>query len=190
MGVTEAENLIRSGALDFTAIERPRLLYQLHAHYREFAKRREGSRGLLGLGRNAEGPALADHSELEKLADEWRLLGLSWRGHPLSYRREELKRLGVVTSDRLEGSSRGEITLAGLLAASRRVETRTGGEMLFLTMDDESGVYEVTVEGETAARVCKLLGSIGPYLVTGRVDRRHGALSLAARNITRYPRVG
>jgi len=184
VGVVECENLIRAGALDFCGSPRPRLVYQLRAHYKALSKGRTASGSLPGIRRDLRSPELPDYTEREKLVDEWRLLGLSFRGHPMSYRRKALSRTGVETSDVIPERIGRPVKLAGLLAAYRRYTPKgSDSPVLFVSLHDEGGIFEVNAVAAVALRARRRLRSLGPYVVTGRVESRHGALHVAAEEI-------
>ena len=73
------------------------------------------------------------------------------------------------------------MSLAALLAASRRVVTRGGQVMRFLTLEDETGLLEAILLPPAHARTEPALTTPGPYLVHGRVvveqDDPHLALA-------------
>lgn len=56
--------------------------------------------------------------------------------------------------------------------------------MLFLTMDDEWGLFEVTVFPDAARELPRNFERYGPYLVTGRVDRQYDSIGVAAETVT------
>jgi len=55
--------------------------------------------------------------------------------------------------------------------------------MMFLTMDDPCGLFEVTVFPDLYRSVRKSVGRYGPYVVTGRVQQQYGAISITAERL-------
>ena len=61
--------------------------------------------------------------------------------------------------------------------------------MLFLTMDDEFGLFEVTVFPDAMRRLGPLLGSdppYGPYVIEGTVEDQYGAVTICAQRVELY----
>ncbi len=52
--------------------------------------------------------------------------------------------------------------------------------MQFVTLEDETGVFEVTLFPNIYSRVRRLLSDGGPYLVEGRVEEQYDSLSVNA----------
>ena len=55
--------------------------------------------------------------------------------------------------------------------------------MEFLTLDDEDGVFEVTVFPNAYRRLRGRISGLGPYIVTGRVEDQYGARTVSASEI-------
>ena len=155
----EAENLVLCGALDFTRARRPALLCELYMRKK---------------GKVAPPVELPDYDALQKARDEWRVLGLCVRRHPAAVARASCP--GTVFSSRLPQLVGRRVELIGILDAMRALE-----RMTFLTFEDESGVFEVTRRGRF------VLGSVGPYVIRGRVEDELGAVSVRAERIKPLP---
>ena len=186
----EAESLIRCGALDFTGIARNRLLWKVmtsHKRMRDCIVREPalgyGPVRRPGPAQGLPDPALPKLPESRLWKDEWEIMGFTCREHPLAAYREQLGRAGADMSSRISEVAGRFIRLAGVIAASRRVRTRNGKLMRFLTLDDEHGVFEAVLFPETYKRTRFALDSPGPYLVDGRVDDQYGALAVRAERI-------
>jgi len=54
--------------------------------------------------------------------------------------------------------------------------------MMFLTMEDEFGVFEATVFPNAFAAI-GTLDRYGPYVVTGKVDRQYGSVTVTADRV-------
>jgi len=181
----EIERLIGAGALDFTRRPRPEMLLELGLSF-------EGAKALRGgeaLFRMPDAPAgsrgLRDYSEAEKWRDEWDLLALAVRRHPVAWARRALARRGVAPSRDLAGRAGRRIRVAGALAAMRTAPTGKGQTMCFVTLADEDGVFEVTLLPAVHRRSRHALaeGGLGPFVVEGRVESRYDALSVQATGI-------
>jgi DNA polymerase III alpha subunit len=62
-------------------------------------------------------------------------------------------------------------------------EARSGNMVEFLTLEDEQGVFEVTVWPAVYRRVAANVRGLGPYVVTGTVEDRIGAVAVNAEDI-------
>jgi DNA polymerase III alpha subunit len=75
------------------------------------------------------------------------------------------------------------IRIAGMLEAYRATPTQKGETMLFLTLDDEYGVFEVTLFPPQARALGTDLSRYGPYIVTGKVEKQYGVVSVTADRV-------
>ncbi len=157
-------NLVLSGAFDWTGRPRPEIL-------------------MAARSRGGEVPPLPDFTEEEKFAHELEILGLSARRHILSY----LAAPRSPDSRSLAASAGRRLSLLGIMATARITVTAREEPMEFVTMEDEHGLFEVVLFPKVFARCRSLIGTLGPYLVTGRVEERHDAVALAAESLRRVP---
>ncbi len=105
------------------------------------------------------------------LAGEKEVLGLYLSGHPLAQHEAELRRRATVTSTKLAELPEGSpVVMGGMVAATRRVTTRKGDQMLFLTLEDLTGTVEVVVFPRVFREARDLLERDRAILVTGRTN--------------------
>lgn len=129
-------------------------------------------------------PGLADFTPEEKLRHELAILHLAASGHPLVLLRERLRQRGAVPVGELPGLAGRRVRVAGLLVTAKTARVhKTGERMKFLTLEDETGLCEVTLFPRVYRRYGRLLLTRGPYLVAGRVEDDHGAISLTAEEV-------
>jgi DNA polymerase-3 subunit alpha len=202
--------LIRCGALDFTGRPRPALFLEADLQDRgqesgvrsqesgvrsqESGVRSQGSerRGKGGDGwlfpdpwpltPDSWGWSPADYAAERRLRDEWQILGFSVGPPLLSLFRPRLP-AGLVTSRRLAEHVGRRVRVAGLLAAARHTTTVDGREMQFVTLEDEEGLIEVTLFPSTCPLAPYL--TLGPYLVTGLVERQFDVVTVTAQDFRR-----
>lgn len=127
-------------------------------------------------------PALPEFPLQALLQMEKEVLGLYLSGHPLAPYQDELKRLNAVSVARLpELPDGGSATVAGLITARKRITSRNGEPMAFITVEDDTGAVEVIVFPRVYALVQELIDSDAPVLVRGRINHvEDGAKILAA----------
>lgn len=183
----ELAGLVRCGACDHLAPLTPQAYPFLHEAL--LAGRRAGSAPgfdahLAGRAPPAEPAARAlweRYRALTRAKHELELLELHPSGHPLALLRDEAARAGCLTIAEAVARPGEAVSLAALLAASRRVVTRGGQVMRFLTLEDETGLLEAILLPPAHARTEPALTTPGPYLVHGRVvveqDDPHLALA-------------
>jgi len=74
------------------------------------------------------------------------------------------------------------VRLAGVVEAQRTTTTRNGQNMMFLTMEDEHGMFEATLLGDAYGAFGSLT-NYGPYIVTGGVQDQYGAITVAVESM-------
>jgi DNA polymerase III alpha subunit len=181
----EAEALVRCGALDFTGRARPALLLELYAGFKE-AKLLRG-RGDM-LFRVPDAPAKEDlghYSDPERWRDEWQILGIATGRHPVEWIRPRLDRMRVTKSATALARPGTNVLLAGIVAAGRTTRTEKDEWMCFLTLSDETGLFEVALFPDLYRKVRARVSEagIGPFLVEGRVEDQYGSVSITATAI-------
>jgi DNA-directed DNA polymerase III PolC len=190
----ELESLVRSGACDAIFGEaRGELLWQLQrilgrrrrgaANTASAATRPEPRQATLGLPARARvtparrgrwGPVSLEHrARLER-----ELLGVSLAAHPIALLAPRPHARGEPIAAAL-ARARGRARLVGLVAAMRRIRGAGGAPVLFLTLEDESGLLEGALTPGDLTRDLPVF-SVGSYLeVTGELRDARGAVSLA-----------
>jgi len=188
------EALIRSGALD--ALGRRAVLM---ANLEEAIKaadqhNKNQSAGMLDLfGDVTEAPAetpslvqVPDWSDDERLNGERDTLGLYLTGHPIDQFEQELSHFTSSKIVDLKPTDRGGKTvIAGLVVAMRVMNSKRGGKMAFLTLDDRSGRVEVSVFGEVYEQNRQALEKDGVLVVEGEasIDDFSGNMKMVARRM-------
>jgi hypothetical protein len=77
------------------------------------------------------------------------------------------------------------VRVQGLVATGRHVFTEDGRPIQFVTLEDGTGLIEVTLFSGTCAQLPYL--TLAPYLALGTVEERYGAFTITAR---RFERMG
>ena len=102
----------------------------------------------------------------QKLRYEREILEVCVSGHPLDF----LPRNGEVWSDELPGLLGKRVTLCGWVITYRHVGTKNFRNMMFVTLEDQRGVYEVVLFPDVYDRYGGLVYETRTMRVTGRVE--------------------
>jgi len=133
-----------------------------------------------GLARQEEAAPFAPPSPVEELEADYKSVGLSVLRHPIGLMRARLDRRGVRTARRLGDTPDGEVVrVAGLVTHRQRPGTASG--MVFMTMEDETGMINLVVRPDLFERQRALIISENLLMVRGKVQRQGDALSVLAR---------
>jgi error-prone DNA polymerase len=121
----------------------------------------------------------------EAVADLW-ATGVSPDGHPTIFVREELARLGVLTSSQLWDPEPGSmVQVAGVVTHRQRPMTAQG--VTFLNLEDETGLINVVVSKGCWARFRKVAREAPAMLIRGRLERSEGVVNIVADHLAPLP---
>ncbi len=163
----EAESLAKVGALDgLGAI--PVILRRLQSgpRKRAGASWQVGQMSLFAWN-DSEGE---DWTVEEKVAAQQELLGISLAAHPLELLTDKISATGAIST--LEAAERvgQHVTVAGVRQTSHRSRTAKGEPMLFLTIEDLSGMLDVVFFPNAYRQAREIVSSSKPFLVTGTME--------------------
>jgi DNA polymerase III alpha subunit len=187
------ERLIRVGGLDSLGRPRRELLWQL----REVAG---ASRGRLD-GRSTRGgaftraasrpmalrlpatdaPTLPGLTESERIGDAYAVIGLDARRQVVGLYRPALDRLGAVTNAALNDRKPGTVRIGGLVVTRQHPMTAKG--TVFLALEDETGMVNVTLWPDTWARLRSVVRRHALLLVDGDLQRESSVVNVIAREV-------
>jgi len=183
---SEAGALVDSGALDgfAGAGDRAGLLWQW-ACWRKTHSDRRGPATLFAEGAegNDDVPPLPPFSERRRLRREFAVLGFLCDRHPMQLYRAALKKHGVIAAAHLHRYVKRRVRFAGWLITAKRVQTRRGEDMQFLTFEDETGIVETTFFPRTYRRFRHMVVCNRPYLISGTVTQEWGVLTLTVAHV-------
>ncbi len=175
------ESLVLSGACDSLHSNRRQLYWAIQ---QELGARQKGLDPNLSFPFEAEPyPELADYSEEEKLFTEYNLLGITPRRHFMAFWREKHGLSRVLSSREISNLPDGEaVIVGGLVIRPHRPPTKSGRTVVFLSLEDEFGLVDVTVFEDAYQKYGSLLfgGKRPPLAVYGTLQRRGKGLSVTA----------
>jgi hypothetical protein len=98
-------------------------------------------------------PSLSPPSEGQDLVADYASVGLTLGRHPMALLRPRLDRLRMVTATQLKQLPHGKLTrAAGIVIGRQRPDTASG--VIFVTLEDETGMINVVVWRDVAAAAC------------------------------------
>lgn len=169
--IAQATVLIKAGCLDSIAGEltRPALLWRL------YAAQTANPPGYL--------PIPPDYSFERKLAHELALFGFPLSCHPLDLFQPTVEGIPHIAAKDLPQYVGKSVTVIGWLVTEKIVSTKQGEPMEFLTLEDQTALYDATVFPATYRRYCHLLATNHAYAVTGRVERQFSTVTLTVTEL-------
>ena len=184
------ENLIRCGAMDALPGGRAQKLHVYERAMDGVSRRQKsmvtGQISLFGTGEDAVEappppmPALQEFDLRAKLQMEKETVGVYISGHPLDEYAAVLEKLPVNTRALEELSETGAlmawdqktVRMGGLIAGKRMKDTRNGGLMAFVQLEDMFGTIEVLVFPKVYDRVSAQLEEDAAVAMSGRLSVR------------------
>ena len=158
------ENLVLGGAFDWFDSNRRALLWNLPRWY-------QTKQGGLFLEILPSQQKIEDFSPLQRWLREYQALGLTARGHIMDFLRPDLPK-GVLTTQAAQNCpTNTQVKVAGLVLTPRP-PTRSGRTVVFLTLEDETGLLDVTVFESVYQKYGKVIYNNPLLLVTGEISRR------------------
>jgi DNA polymerase III subunit alpha len=118
------------------------------------------------IGTVLAGMPVAAYTQEQRLRYEREILEVCVSGHPLDF----LPRNGEVWSDELDGLRGKRVTLCGWVVTYRHVGTKNYRNMMFVTLEDQRGLYEVVLFPDAYDRYGGLVFETRAMRVTGSVE--------------------
>jgi len=188
------ESLIKAGAFD-KLLERNQLLFNLE-NLLEWSRetQRMKSNGQRGLfeGLSLSQPVFRSGikltptipaSQAEKLSWEKELLGLYVSSHPLEEFQKSLEKKALAISKINSALINRQVRIGGIISKIKKIITRTGKPMLFLSLEDLTSKIEVVVFPGIIEKNPAAFQENKIVLVSGRIDNRDGVPKLIADTI-------
>ncbi|MFW6170422.1 MAG: error-prone DNA polymerase [Planctomycetota bacterium] len=121
-------------------------------------------------------------TEQEEVYSDYMAAGLSLRAHPMSFHRQSLDKLNVVTLARLKRlQDKRQVRIAGFVVLRQRPSTAKG--ITFVTLEDETGTANLLIHPTTWERYYQVARHGSAWLVEGRMERKHDVIHVVARKL-------
>ncbi|WP_024921355.1 MULTISPECIES: error-prone DNA polymerase [unclassified Afipia] len=118
-----------------------------------------------------------------EVVEDYGHVGLTLRGHPLSFLREDLRRRRIVTCSEAMAARDGRwMETAGLVLVRQMPGSAKG--VLFVTIEDETGIANLVVWPQVFERQRRVILGAGMIGVQGRIQREGEVVHLVVRQLT------
>ena len=169
-------SLVRAGAFDALNPNRRAALWEAGLAVRPSHQGQVG----LALGTEDRADGLTDFTDYEKMAGEYRVMGMYPRGHLMEFIRPRLNEQ-VLPTVAVEGLEEGkEVQVAGWPVARQHPKGKHG--VVFVTIEDEYGDQQVTLWADVAERCRRQLRS-QVVLIKGVVSRYDGTTNVIVSDL-------
>jgi error-prone DNA polymerase len=118
-------------------------------------------------------------SPWEQMSLDYGATGLSLRAHPIALMRERLKGAGAVTIESLSRTAPGALVKLAVIVTHRQRPATASG-VLFMGVEDETGMSNVIVWPKVYERQRKIIRDGNILIITGRLQRNAEAISVVA----------
>ncbi len=188
------ESLIKCGAFDRTGAKRSQMTAALESALeygqRVQKERRDPQMGLFDLGDNQpsiNAPSLPEIGEWDGkqfLAFEKESLGFYLSGHPLTRYEEALDKFTNANAISIkELKDGGVVRIGGLVRSTKKIKTKKGELMAFVTIEDMHGSVEVIVFSRVFSDARDLLEEDRPVIVQGQIQKDEKSVKILADTV-------
>ncbi|RIK74688.1 MAG: error-prone DNA polymerase [Planctomycetota bacterium] len=131
--------------------------------------------------------ALPEITDEEQVIADYLTGGLSLRAHPISFHRERLAALGVVTAAALAAAENdSRVRVAGLVLLRQRPATAKG--ITFVTLEDETGTANLVVHPGVWQRFHAVAHRSAAVIARGKLESRSGVIHVIVERLDDLPR--
>jgi DNA polymerase-3 subunit alpha len=172
------ENMIRSGAFDFSKVSRREMNERLEELLKVYSAQKDVDPNQMNLfGMESARPtvprrptALPEWPVNQKLTFEREALGFYISGHPLEKFRWDLKRLGALSTTDVKTKRVKEVRVGGVITALKLKNTKKGDRYASFALEDWLGTIDSLVWPDTYRKIQHLIVPDEPVMVSGRAD--------------------
>jgi DNA polymerase III alpha subunit len=176
-GYEETAILIKCGAMDCFNKTRPTLIRLLDVYrHRKIEMQRTKDSFFPFNGwdlENSVGTA-KEYSLQEICAIEYETFGFMVTKHPLHFFSSLINKRGIITAESMKKYNGRKIKMIGWFMTSKRIKTRKGEIMKFLSLEDLTGTFEAVIFPKAYREFAELTMSMGPYIIEGKADIESG----------------
>ncbi len=170
--------LIKCGAMDCLKETRPTLMRLADIYYNSKTILNDDfvgnlfSREILLMERDVRTKRQYKAAEICALEHEY--FGFTVTHHPIEFIRDIYDSPEIVKAKDLAKNRNRRIKMVGWFMTSKRIKTKNGDIMKFLSLEDLSGTFEAVIFPNAYNKYAELTISMGPYLLEGKADPENG----------------
>lgn len=169
----ETALLIKCGALHCFKITRPTLLrfLDIYIHHRKIFNENYNDL-FMNDTFTLERDVITDmnYSAEEICRNEYDAFGYMVTRHPLNFFSDWINDTRIIMAKDMDKNRGKRARMIGWYMTSKRIRTKKGEIMKFLSLEDLTGTFEAVIFPKVYCRVAELTMSMGPYLVEGKID--------------------
>jgi DNA polymerase III alpha subunit len=177
LGEEETAVLIKCGAMDCFNETRPTLLRLLSVYIHKRKILDENYNDLFiheSFKIEEEIKTGRDYSIAQKCRQEFEIFGYMITRHPLYFFQKNISGKHIINANELNKYHGKKVRLVGWYMTSKRIRTKNGKIMKFLSLEDLTGTFEAVIFPNVYMNVAEKTLSFGPYLIEGKVDIEGG----------------
>jgi len=177
LGFEQTEKLIKCGAMDCFKQTKPTLLRLLDIYYKNRKLLDESINDLFindTFKLEREVVTEREFTPEEICINEYDSFGYMVTKHPLEFFGEEINSKEIITASEIFEHHNKNVKMIGWYMASKRIKTKKGEIMKFLSLEDLTGTFEAVIFPKAYHEYAELTMSMGPYLIEGKVDAVNG----------------
>jgi DNA polymerase III alpha subunit len=172
-GLEESAMLIKCGAMDCFRLSRPHLLRLLDIYIKR-KKILDESYSDLFMGEifslEKQIGTLRNFNIEEICRYEFEAFDYMVTRHPLDFFRQDIENPYIIKASEMEYYKGTNVKMVGWYMASKRIKTKKGSIMKFLSLEDLTGTFEAVIFPRVYEMNAEKTMSMGPYLLEGKVD--------------------
>ncbi len=135
-----------------------------------------------------ERPPLPEMSLPEHVVHDYATTSLSLKAHPVSFIREHLDRMNILSSSALQNARNGDrVKVAGLILVRQRPGTASG--ICFVTLEDEKGTINLVVFKQMFDKYRKEIIQSRMLMVEGTLQREGEVIHVIVRKCVNFTRL-
>jgi DNA polymerase III alpha subunit len=180
--------LILAGCFDTIAgeVTRPGLLWRLYANHpiTGLSSQQSALRHATPLLTTAPTlPIPNDYAIERKIQHEIQLLGFPLQCHPLTLYEQHWRTMNIIPATSMATHIGKPITMVGWLITEKPAVTKHGESMVFLTLEDTTGLYDATLFPNVFEQYGPLLTNERPLVLKGKVEEEFGAVTFTVAQL-------
>ena len=173
IGIKEIQILIKCGAMDCFNETHYTLLRLADVYFNKFKMLEDGYNDFFiteSFVLENSVKTKKDFSIEEKCMAEYEAFDYMVTKHPLEFFAEQVQKMSLIPSKQMEMYSGKKVKMSGWYISSKRIRTKKGDIMKFLSLEDLTGAYEAVIFPRVYSMVAEKTLSMGPYIIEGKID--------------------